>query len=129
MRTRWMAVIVLLFLTGCAAINPNPRPWTMKEKTAAGFFILAHTANYFSTNAIVDSPYCYESNFIMGRDPSDGEIATYFSITGIIALAIAHFYPKTRVPLLMTYGGINAFLTVYDYSLIDDQERKNRDKQ
>ena len=117
-------IILMLFTISCASFRPNPKPWTRKEKTAAGFFVVAHIANAFSTKAISDSPYCYESNFIMEKDPSNREIAGYFSITGAIALGIAHFYPNTRVPLLMGYGGINAFLTVYDYSLVSDQNRK-----
>ena len=122
---KYLALIVIITLiSGCASFRSNPRPWTKKEKVAGGFFMIAHTANYFSSRAIVHSPYCYESNFIMGRDPSDGKIGAYFSITGIIALGIAHYWPKTRVPLLMGYGGINLFLTLYDYSLIADQERK-----
>jgi len=118
-----VGIIIIVFISGCASFKPNPRPWTSKEKTAAGFFVMAHTANYFSTKAIVTSPYCYESNFIMGRDPSNAKIGTYFSITGLLALGIAHYWPKTRVPLLMGYGGINLFFTAYDYSLIGDQER------
>ena len=122
---KYLALIVIITLiSGCASFKPNPRPWTRKEKTAAGFFMIAHTANYFSSRAIVHSPYCYESNFIMGRDPSDGKIGAYFSITGVIVFGIAHYWPKTRVPLLMGYGGINLFLTLYDYPLIGDLERK-----
>ena len=126
MKLKFFVTLILLFifLSGCASFQLNPRPWTKKEKVAGGFFIVAHTANYFSSRAIVHSPYCYESNFIMGRDPSDTKIGFYFSITGAMALGIAHFYPNTRVPLLMGYGGINLFWTAYDYSLIDDQERK-----
>jgi len=125
MKKNIILILLFIFLAGCASFKPNPRPWTRKEKTAAGFFAVAHVANAFSTKAISDSPYCYESNFIMGEDPSDKKIVGYFSITGAIALGIAHFYPNTRVPLLMGYGGINAFLTMYDYSLVSDQERKN----
>ena len=122
---KYLALIVIITLiSGCASLKPNPRPWTKKEKTAAGFFMTAHTANYFSSKAIVHSPYCYESNFIMGQNPSDGKIGFYFSITGAMALGIAHYWPNTRVPLLMGYGGINLFFTVYDYSSISDQERK-----
>jgi len=119
-----LSVLCLFLLTSCASL----RPWTRQEKVAAGFFVVAHVANAFSTKAIVDSPYCYESNFIMDKDPSDGKIIAYFSISGALTLLVAHFYPKTRVPLLLGYGGVNAFLTVYDFTLVEDQERINHDR-
>ena len=119
-----LSILCLFLFVACA----SPRPWTRKEKVAAGFFVVAHVANAFSTKAIVDSPYCYESNFIMDKDPSDGKIVAYFSISGALALLVSHFYPKTRVPLLLGYGGVNAFLTVYDFTLVEDQERVNRNR-
>ena len=115
-------LVVMAFAFGCA----SPRPWTKKEKTAAGFFVVAHVANAFSTKAVSDSPYCYESTPMMSRNTSDGEIAVYFSVSGALALLVSHFYPRTRVPLLMGYGGVNVFLTVYDYSLVEEMEKKNR---
>lgn len=108
---------------GCAALRPNPQSWTRKEKTAAGFFILAHLANAYSAKRISDDPCCYEANPFIDGEPSGGEIAVYCSITGFGALILSHYYPKLRVPLLMTYGGINVGLTLYDLSILGNDCR------
>lgn len=115
-----MCILVLVFGNGCVSLIPHPRPWTKDEKIAAGFFIAAHTANAFTTEAHQDHPdMYYEMNPIMGRHPSDTEIIAYFSITGVVALLIAHFYPELRKPLLYGYGGVGCYWTVHDLNMMD----------
>lgn len=112
--------ILVLFNSGCTSLIPHPRAWTKEEKIAAGFFIAAHTANAFTTEAHQDSPELYyERNPIMGRHPSDTEIVTYFSITGVGALLIAHFYPELRKPLLYGYGAINSYWVIHDLQMMN----------
>ena len=118
---KYLALIVIItLLSGCASLKPNPRPWTNREKAAAGFFLAGHTLDAFSTEAFLDKPGYYELNPIMGEHPSDRKVIIYFSITGIIALAICHLYPKLRAPVLMTYGGINWYWALHNYSMIDN---------
>lgn len=115
---RIICIICLMLIGGCSLV-PHPRPWTKREKLAATFFIAAHTANAISTEAHQNQPdLYYETNPIMGRHPSDTEIVMYFSITGIGALLIAHFYPELREPLLIGYGSINTYLTIKDYKMM-----------
>ena len=106
---------IMLLLTGCAVV-PHPRPWTGREKAAAAFFVTAHTVNAISTERHLDISGNYEYNPILGRYPSDRRVNTYFSITGLGTLLIAHLYPELREPLLIGYGGINAGWAVYDFS-------------
>ena len=113
-------ILLLTFLTGCVSLRPNPRPWTKGEKTAAGFYLVAHSLDAYTTEKILDHPYYWELNPILGRHPSDGKIIFYFSITAIVTLLIGHLYPKTRVPLFMGYGGINAGCVLHNKRVLDN---------
>jgi uncharacterized protein YceK len=114
-----MILLITLLTTGCASLMPHPRPWTKQEKLAAGFFIAAHAANALTTEAHQDHPELYyEKNPILGKHPSDAEIGTYFSITGVGTLLIAHFYPELRQPLLISYGAANCYWTMHDYKIM-----------
>ena len=104
-------IIILLLLTGCTL---NPRPWTVQEKQAATFFMLAHTGNAFSTHYILDNGM-HERNPVLGRYPSDREVTAYFSITGIGTIVLAHFCPQVRRDLLLSYGALNTGLAIDDF--------------
>jgi len=101
---------------------PNPRPWTKSEKMAAVFFIAAHTANAFTTEAHQDRPELHnEINPILGTHPTDTEVIGYFSLTGALALGVAHLYPEIRKPLLIGYGGVNTYWSIHDIDSIRNE--------
>lgn len=103
-----------LIISGCA----SSRPWTKSEKVAAGFFLAAHTANYYSTEKVLDNPANWEKeNFALGKHPSDRKVALYFSFTGIGALIVAHFWEDARPWLLWGYGGVNLYWVKEDRKL------------
>ena len=106
-------LISISLFVSCA----TPRPWNKQEKTAAYFFILAHSANAFTTSQLDDNGNYEKYNFILDKHPSDTEVGIYFSITGGLALALSHFYPKLRKPLLYGYGFLNTCLVIHDYNL------------
>ena len=109
----------MIMFSGCESLMPHPRPWTKREKMAAGFFITAHTLNAYSTERHQNHPDCYyERNSLMGKHPSDTEIGVYFSLTGIVALLIAHWYPELREPLLYGYGGLNLGMAISDFEMM-----------
>lgn len=108
-------IIVLLF-TGCA----SSRPWTKSEKVAAGYFILGHSADALSTEKMLENPNIYETNLILGKHPSDTKIAIYFSLTGIAALTISHFYPKLRLLFLSIYGTQGFGYALHNKRLMDN---------
>jgi len=119
---RCVIILILcsLFGNGCISLIPHPRPWTKREKIAATFFIVAHTANAYSTEKHQDhSNLYYETNPIMGNHPSDTEIGLYFSITGIGTLILTHLYPELREPMLFGYGGVNTYMTIKDLRMMD----------
>ncbi len=116
---RIIIILLLISLSGCTSLMPHPRSWSKQEKVAAIFFMAAHTANALSTERHQDEPHLYyESNFLLGRHPSDREITGYFSITGLITLLYTHLYPETRIKVLIGYGVVNTGLTIYDYNMV-----------
>ena len=118
-----MLTICLIFVVasaGCTSLMPHPRPWTKREKIAATFFVVAHTVNAFTTEAHQDYPdMYYEMNPILGRHPSDMEIGTYFSLTGVATLLVTHLYPELREPVLYGYGGVNCYWAIHDYQMLE----------
>jgi hypothetical protein len=120
-----LLLVLLLGLSGCTVISPHPKKWNASDKTVAAFFIVAHIANAFSTEAHQDYPELYyERNPILGRHPSDTEIGVYFSLSGICALLVAHWYPELRKPLLIGYGTLNTYWTIYDYNMLNKEKEK-----
>jgi len=112
-------LFLIVFNNGCISLIPHPRSWTKREKIAAVFFITAHTANAFTTEAHQNHPEVYyEINPILGRHPTDTEIGTYFSLTGILTLGVVHLYPELREPILYGYGGVNCYWTVHDLDMM-----------
>lgn len=116
---RVVVLVVVLAVSGCASLYPHPRRWTGEEKALAGFFVLAHVMDGYTTERCQDHPErFYEVNPLLGKHPEDSEIALYFSVTGVGALVLAHLYPELRVPLLGGYGALNFGCTVYNYRLL-----------
>jgi len=111
MKSTILFLFIALLFTSCA----SPRPWTKQEKIAAGFFLLAHSANAFTTSRINNNNSRERFDFILDEHPSDKEVIIYFSVTGGLALGLAHYFPKLRTPLLYGYGSVNAFFALHDH--------------
>jgi len=105
-------LIIIPSFISCA----TPRPWTKQEKIAAGFFLLAHLADGFTTKELKDNGH-YEHNPLLNKYPSDSEVGLYFSLTTLGALTLSHFYANFREPLLYSYGILNFLLATYNYDL------------
>ena len=104
--------LLTLLLSSCA----SPRPWTKREKAAAGFFVLGHTADAITTERMLDRGH-YETNDILGKYPSDTEIAIYFPVTGLIGLGVAHWWPEAREWILWSGGTLGAGLAIHNEGL------------
>ncbi len=112
-----MKYILIFFIIISLFINcAGPRSWTKQEKNAASFYLLAHSADAFTTSQLIHKGN-YELNPILGKYPSDTEIGIYFSLTTLGILTLSHFYPNFRKPILYGYGGLNAGLAIYNYKL------------
>ena len=105
-------IIILLLFTSCA----SSRSWNKQEKIAAGFFLVAHSADAITTSRAINNGN-YEMNPILGKYPSDTEIGIHFSITAIGALILCHFYPDLRKPFLYSCGAVNSLCAIHNYNL------------
>lgn len=119
---RYFSLVLVLTLTfsGCASIKPSYRPWTRGEKAAAAYFIAGHLADAYTTERHQDYPDRFiEMNPILGCHPRDSEVIAYFSLTGAATLALTHFYPKLRYPLLLGYGSLGFYWGYHNKRLIE----------
>lgn len=113
-------LLICFFLCcSCATLKPHPRKWTKSEKVVAGYFVLGQLADVLTTEKMLDSPNIYETNFILGRHPSDSKIIIYFSIIGITLLTLSHFYSELRYPILSVFGTTGLGYAIHNKRLID----------
>ena len=56
-----LSILCLFLFVACA----SPRPWTKQEKIAAGFFLLAHSADAFTTSRLENNGNYEKFNFII----------------------------------------------------------------
>lgn len=119
---RW-AVGLVAVLSSCAPLAPagaNDLPdlgggpvwvsasryaWT-REQTAAGLLALtAHAIDWGQTRTIARHPdRFYETNRILGRHPSVGQVDAYFVGTALLIGLAAHALPEWRVAGLGAYA-------------------------
>lgn len=81
-----LLAVVLVILSGCASLRPNPDEWTDKERLAFSLSTAAHLADLGTTMAALDSGRCTELNPLLGSNPSNG------SLIAVKALAIGLEY-------------------------------------
>jgi len=112
---RRLIIILSIFIVFCSCASP--RSWTKQEKRAAGYFCIAHFADYYTTSKMLNDPANWEENPILGQYPSDSTVTIYFSFTAIAALAIGHFWPDARKPLFLGYGTLNAGMAAHNTTL------------
>lgn len=106
-------VLILLILVGCAT---NPRPWTKKEKGILAWSVLAAAADTYTTIEMLDDGN-YEMNPILGRYPSDDEVIIYMSVSELLTILVAHYYPKYRSCLLGGKALVNSYFTIHNRRL------------
>ena len=115
-----IGVVTLVLLPGCASI-PKPTPWTKGEKVGAGFFLVGHMADAYTTIRHQDYPdRIYERNPILDKHPEDYEIYLYFGVTTGLALLISHYVPKLRLPVFIGYGGLGFYMAWGNYKKIEE---------
>ena len=112
---RKLIIILSICIVFCSCASP--RPWPKEEKVAAGYFCLAHAADYYTTNRMLNDPANWEENPILGEHPSDSTVTVYFSLTAIGALIVGHYWPDVRQPLFLGYGTLNASLAAHNTTL------------
>ena len=110
MKTKISILIVgVILLAGCAT---TPRKWTTGEKVVLGWSLLATVADGYTTTQALNNPDNYEANPLLGKHPSDGKVFIFLGVSELIAVALAHWYPDVKFPLIgrvnMRYGYLGA---------------------
>ena len=109
-------IMIVISLTSCITL-PARKPWTKWDKALGAFYLAGHTADALTTERALDNPNNYEMNPILGKHPSDTEIAVYMAGTTILVLIVADRIPRIRKPLLLMLGIIGTTWAVHNSRL------------
>jgi hypothetical protein len=91
------AGMLLSLLGGCAV-----RPLSAKEWKMEAAVLTAGLIDYAQTRDIKNHPELYETNPLLGENPSDTRIRNYFIAAGLAHVGIAHLLPRPyRMPWQM----------------------------
>ena len=109
--------IIISLFTGCASLTPHPKSWTSVEKKAAVFNVCGIIADAYTTEQMLNNPDNRELMPTMSEHPSDSQLIVDFSLSAIITLGLAHYYPELRERLLFGYGGWSFGLAVHNQNV------------
>ena len=95
----WSLLCGLLFIVTATDSSAAPRWWEKNEWTRTDTalqlsYTALHIADWGQTLDIENHPYAYETNPILGRNPTRGEINTYFASTLALHWLIARALPQ-----------------------------------
>lgn len=111
-----MRVMVLLLIVPFAF--PAQAGWTTADTTREAVYLGLHVADWGQTLGIAESPNYYESNPILGRNPSRGEVNRYFAVTAIGHAAVAYLLPhEAREVWQYTTIGMEAGIVARNYNV------------
>ena len=96
-RFKKLILIILgcALFSGCASFDIRPDPWTREQILLQGAATALTLIDWRQTLYIEENPDKYfETNFILGKHPSEGRINTYFAlVTGGKILATHYLIP------------------------------------
>jgi hypothetical protein len=95
----WAAVFGVLMALSVVDGNAAPRWWEKHEWTKSDTalqlsYTLLHLADWGQTLDIENHPDQFETNPLLGRDPTRGEVNTYFATTLALHWLIARALPQ-----------------------------------
>jgi hypothetical protein len=89
-----LAAGMLLTLLGCAV-----QPLSAKEWKWEAAVLTAGLIDYAQTRDIKNHPELYETNPLLGENPSDTRIRNYFIAAGLAHVGVTHLLPRPyRMP-------------------------------
>lgn len=101
--TKWLRSL-LLVLAMMISSTAFATSWSYEEKWMLLGVSVLHITDWRQTQMIVKNPdRFYETNRMLGKQPSMSEVNRHFLMSGILLGTIAHLVPEWRKPLLMTY--------------------------
>ena len=102
-------IIVVILLSGCS--------WSKSDIAWGVASTLATGADIYTTSEMLDNPNNCETNIILGKHPSNSEIVIVLATGQVIALTIAHFFPKLRPYLLGAKTALNGGWAIHNSRL------------
>lgn len=108
-------ILAVLLVLGQPA---QARDWTTAEKVWAGTALALTAVDYLQTMTIARNPQrWYETNPLLGRHPSPGQVTLHF--LGSIALTgtIMHFFPESRLPLAVGFTVMEGAMVTRNHRL------------
>lgn len=109
--------LIIVFFVSTTS-NAEPRSWTKDEKILLFWSSMASIADMYTTCRALDDPDNWEINPILGRQPEDGQVIIYMSLSQIATVIIAHFWPDMRKKLLTGKATINTGFAIHNDNLI-----------
>lgn len=108
-RTRWTPPVPLSSLL-------RVDPWTTEQKVWAGVSTALILMDWGQTRYIAKNPHQFhETNPLMGRHPTMGEVNRHFALSMVANLAVASLLPsKWRTPWLMGVSGMQAHFVIHN---------------
>jgi len=91
------ALILLLLLTLTAPVFAG-EPLNEKEWRLEAAMLAAGLVDYGQTRDIRNHPGMYETNPLLGRNPSDARIRNYFLLAGTAHVAVTRLLPRAYRP-------------------------------
>lgn len=91
-------------------------PWTTEQKVWAGVSTALILMDWGQTRYISKNPHRFhETNPLMGRHPTMGEVNRHFALSMAANLAVASLLPsKWRTPWLMGVSGMQAHFVIHN---------------
>ena len=91
-------------------------PWTTEQKVLAGVSTALILIDWGQTRYIAKSPHRFhETNPLIGRHPSLGDVNRHFALSMAANLAVASLLPsKFRTPWLLGVSGMQAHFVIHN---------------
>lgn len=91
---KWISIFIIILL--CVPISVSAEQWKKTDQMLFGSFLVLEYIDYRQTHSLVADDDFYETNLILGKDPSKSEIDIYFAGCVMGTYLIADKFPKRR---------------------------------
>lgn len=108
----------ILVASAILASSANADPWTSTDASILAWAFVALAADYKQTSQIDDSPYHYERNPLLGRDPSQADINRHFALSFATIGAISAMAPREfSRPMLIMFGFFDSIVVAHNIKM------------
>ncbi|MFM1991288.1 MAG: hypothetical protein RJA99_4245 [Pseudomonadota bacterium] len=103
------AAVAALLVSGARA-----QDWTATDRALLGAALVLHAADWSQTLRIIDTPGMYETNPVLGRHPSRGDVNAWFFGVGLTVSLLAYALPDYRRQILGTWVTVGLFYVAHN---------------